>query len=159
VEQTWADIDSGLDQTSLGQIRRTVSADDHALRALGTLAAERPERTVVLWEEGVTSWRKAAYYFPRLEVIVLSPKRLSGPSSPVVRVFRGPRLERGYEGPAPLRVALPAVARVVWFVKAGTGFFRGLTASLPLQQAGPLYYCDLPPQSGQAQAGDYLLSW
>ncbi|HYM10433.1 MAG TPA: hypothetical protein VEU62_06865, partial [Bryobacterales bacterium] len=47
VEQTWADIDSGLDQTSLGQIRRTVSADDHALRALGTLAAERPERTVV----------------------------------------------------------------------------------------------------------------
>jgi len=157
--QIWKHVNSGLSLTSLTHILGIAWVDDKALGELGWLAQERPGQTVVLWERGRTSSRKAAYYFQSLPVVVLSPKTIRETETLAARFMRGPRTERMVEGPAPLRVPLPAGARLVWLVDPKTDFFVELQQTFALREADPLYYNDLPAESGEQRVGKYVFTW
>src|SRR4029077_485918 len=94
VEQTWADINSGLALTSLEQIGDTLAVDDRTLKETRRLVAERPGKTVVIWERGLTAWRKVAYYSPGVDLAVLEHKKIRSGSAPVIAIWKGARLER-----------------------------------------------------------------
>jgi len=86
VEQIWADINSGLALTSLEQIGDTLAVDDRSLKETRRLIAERPDKTVVIWESGLTAWRKVAYYSPGVDLAVLENKKIRTGSAPVIAI-------------------------------------------------------------------------
>ena len=157
-EHAWADINSGFSLTSVQQIESTLAVDDHTLSEARRLIAERPGKTFLLWEEGLTSWRKAAYYAPEAEIAVLEHKKIRS-SPPVVAWWRGSRLERRLQGGAPLRLSLPAGARVVWLLNANTPFYQEAARAFALTPAGPAWFTDLPGESGSRQLGEYEICW
>ena len=157
-EQAWADINTGFALTSQHQIDMTLAVDDGTLRELRQLIAERPGNTVVIWEHGLTSWRKAAYYAPAAQIAVLEHKKIRS-SPPVIAVWKGSKLEERRQGAAPLRLMVPEGARIVWLLNPRSEFFEIGQRSLPLSAAGSIWYTDLPRQSGSRVLGDYELSW
>lgn len=158
-EQALGDLASGLALTSLSHIRNTLAVDDHSLRAAIRLAGERPGQTVVVWERGLVAWRKVCYYMRQTPVVVLERQRLHAGSPPAVAVWRGAILDRSLQGPPPLAVTLPAGARIVWLLDPHSDFYPLAGANFPLTAAGPVYYTDLPAQSGSRVLGEYRLEW
>ncbi len=137
----------------------TLAMDDRSLRELRRLSGERPGNSVVIFEEGVTTWRKAAYYAPSLPVIVLENRSLRAGSPPVMSVFQGARHEDYTEGRTPLRVPVPAGARIIWLLNPRTKFYADVSRSFPLTPAGPVYFTDLPGESGSRVVGEYEVAW
>ena len=152
IDRVHAEVDSAIALTTREHIETTLALDDHVLREVKRLAAERPGQTVVVWEQGQTAWRKAAYYLPDLRIVLLDRKRLRAGSPAVVDVWRGSRLEQHLQGAAPLRVELPRGGRVVWMLRPGDPL-PGLVAS------GPVWFSDLPAEAGGRALGDYRIEW
>jgi hypothetical protein len=159
MDQAWTDIHSALARSSLGHVRAITGLDDRVISEVRRLASERPSSTVVIWERGPTSWRKIAYYLPDLPVVVLDHRKLAGISPAVATFWRGSRVERRIEGPAPLATALPAADRIIWILNPATEFFRSAKSALPLTPSGPAYYLDLPQGGGSSAIGEYVLVW
>ncbi len=153
------DLHSGLAFTSLGQVRRTAVTDDHILRAIRHLTEKHPRLAVILWERGLLSWRKAAYYYHYLPVVVLDRKTLTGPQQRVVTVWRGPQIERRIEGQAPLRIPLPRGGRLLWLLNPATDFPARLREQFVVGEMDSVYFCDLPETAGERRVGDFLLVW
>lgn len=158
-EQTWADINSAFALTSRDQIDATLAVDDHTLREMRRLIAGRPGNTIVIWERGLTAWRKAAYYSPGIQIVVLEHKKIRSGSPPVIAIWNGPKLERRLQGASPLRVDLRAGDRIVWLLNPRTDFFPRVQQNFPLTQAGPVYTTDLPQEDGSRLLGEYELVW
>jgi hypothetical protein len=158
-ERVLEDLSSGLALTSLSHIKNTLAVDDHSLRQAIRLAAERPGQTVVVWERGLVSWRKACYYLHGVPVMVFERKQLRSGSPPVIAVWKGASLDLSLEGPAPLGVTLPAGGRIVWLLNPRTEFYSLARANFPLTAAGPIWYTDLPTESGSRLLGEYRLNW
>jgi hypothetical protein len=112
---------------------------------------------VVIWERGLTAWRKVAYYSPGVDVVVLEHKKIRGGSPPVIAMWRGAKLERRLPGGTPLR--LPAGTRIVWLLHPQSDFFELVRQNFPLTQAGPVYSTELPLEGGSRQLGEYELVW
>ncbi len=159
LDQAWADINSAFALTSIDQIHATLAVDDHTLRETRRLVAERPGKTIVIWERGLAAWRKAAYYSPGVQVVVLEHKKLRSGSPPVIAIWNGPKLERRLQGTAPLRLDLRPGDRIVWLLNPRTDFFPLVQQNFPLTQAGPVYSTDLPQESGSRLLGEYELVW
>ncbi len=159
VERTGADIADGFATTSYAQIHATMKVDDASIREMLRLAGERPGATVVVWEHGLTSWRKAAYYAPRLPVVVLEHKQIRAGSPPVAALWNGPRLIRRTEGEVPVRVPLPPGARIIWMLNPNTDFYGLVHREFNPSAAGTVWYTDLPPGSGTRRLGEYELAW
>jgi hypothetical protein len=157
VEQAWADINSGFALTSLDQIGATLAVDDRTLKETRRLIAERPGKTVVIWERGLTAWRKVAYYSPGVELVVLEHKKIRSGSPPVIAIWKGAKLERRLPGGAPLR--LPAGTRIVWLLNPRTDFLQVVQQNFALVQAGTVYWTELPQESGSRRLGEYELVW
>ncbi len=157
LQQTWADVNSGFALTSLDQIGATLAVDDRSLKETRRLIAERPGQTVVIWERGLTAWRKVAYYSPEVEIAVLEHKKIRSGSPPVIAIWKGATLERRLPAGAPLQ--LPAGTRVVWLLNPRTGFLSSVRENFALVQTGPVYFTDLPQSSGSRQLGEYRLAW
>jgi hypothetical protein len=158
-EQVLGDLTSGLALTSLSHIKNTLAVDDHSLRAAMRLAAERPGQTVVVWEHGLVSWRKACYYMRGVPILVFERKQLRSGAPPVITIWKGASLDHRLEGPAPLSVTLPEGGRIVWLLNPRTEFYSLASANFPLTAAGPIYYTDLPAESGSKLLGEYGLEW
>lgn len=158
-DQVLADLDSGLALTSYQHIRNTLAIDDHSLRQIIRLAAERRGQTVVVWEHGLAPWRKAAYYAGGVPVVVLEHRLIRAGSPPVAAVWEGPRLERRLQGPAPLHFDLPPARRIVWMLNPRTDFYQLAARSFALTPAGPVWYTDLAAAHGSALLGEYTLAW
>lgn len=158
-ERVLEDLNSGLALTSLSHIKNTLAVDDHSLRQAIRLAAERPGLTVVVWERGLVSWRKACYYMRQTPVVVLERRQLRSGTPPVISIWKGASLDLRLEDPAPLIVTLPAGGRIVWLLDPRTGFYSLASANFPLNAAGPIWYTDLPTQSGSKILGEYQLTW
>jgi len=158
-EQVLSDLNSGLAHTSLGHIKSTLAVDDHSLRQMLRLAAERPRRTAVVWERGLVAWRKAAYYAPSLPIVVLEHENIGSGSLPVVAIWNGALLASRVHGPAPVTATLPEGDRIVWLLNPRTEFYTLVQQNFPLTPAGPIYYTDLPPGNGASTLGDYRLAW
>jgi hypothetical protein len=158
-ERVLEDLNSGLALTSLSHIKNTLAVDDHSLRQAIRLAAERPGRTVVVWERGLVSWRKACYYMRQTPVVVLERRQLRSGTPPVISIWKGASLDLRLEDPAPLSVTLPAGGRIVWLLDPRTGFYSLARANFPLNAAGPIWYTDLPTLSGSKILGEYRLTW
>jgi hypothetical protein len=157
-ERAWADINAGFALTSVQQIESTLGVDDHTLREARRLIAERRGRAVILWEEGPTSWRKAAYDVPDTRIAVLEHQKMR--SRPrVVAWWRGPKLEQRLQGGAPLRLTVPAGVRLVWLLNTNSAFYQEAQRSFPLSSAGPMWFTDLPSESGARVLGEYEVSW
>lgn len=154
-----ADLNSGLAFTSYDHIRKTLAVDDHSLRQILQLAAERPGQTVVVWEHGLAPWRKAAYYASAVPVVVLEHRFIRAGSPPVAAIWKGARLDRRLQGPAPLRFELPETRRIVWMLNPRTPFYQLAAGTLPLTPAGPVWYTDLTSEHGTASLGEYTLAW
>jgi hypothetical protein len=157
LEQTWADINSGLALTSLEQIGATLAVDDRTIQETRRLIAERPGKTVVIWERGLAAWRKVAYYAPGVEVVVLEHKKIRAGSPPVIAIWKGATLQRSLPGGAPLQ--LPAGARIVWLLDPRSEFFPLVRQKFTLAQAGPVYSTELPQESESRSLGEYQLVW
>jgi 4-amino-4-deoxy-L-arabinose transferase-like glycosyltransferase len=158
-DRALAAVNSGLALTSLSHIKNTLAVDDHSLQQVLRLAAERPRRTVVVWEQGLVTWRKAAYYAPAVPIVVLEHQTLQSGSQPAVSVWNGPRMTHREQSPAPVDAELPAASRIVWLLNPSTDFFRTVSRAFPLTSSGPAWYTDLPPGSGCVTLGEYRLSW
>jgi hypothetical protein len=158
-EQAISDITSGIALTSYSQIHATLAVDDSSLRELLRLSAERPGQTVVVWERGLTAWRKAAYYAPQVPLVVLEHKQLRSGAPPAAAIWRGPRLEKSWHGDAPLSVALPAARRIVWMLNPKTEFFDTVRRAFPLTQSGSVWHTDLDANSALPLLGEYRLTW
>jgi hypothetical protein len=159
LHQIWSDVHSGMAFSSLAHIRGIAWVDDLALGELRRLKQGARGPVVVVWERGRTSSRKTGYYFQDVPVVVLSPKTIQQTSVLAARTMRGPRTERLVQGPAPLRVEAPRGARLVWLVDPKTDFFHDLKKNLPLGDADPLYYTDLPEEPGERRVGRYIFAW
>ncbi len=163
VRRTWdgilEDLHSGLSHVSLAQIRVTASLDDRILRAIGHLTEGHHRPAVILWEQGSLAWRKAAYYYPGLPVIVLDRKTLTGSAAAVVTSWRGPVLEQRVEGAPPLPIPLPPGGRLIWLVRQESDLPRRLRQHFPLAQTSGVYFMDLPLTPGELRIGDFLLRW
>ena len=158
-EQALADINTGLALTSLNHIDRTLEVDDHSLREAIRLTAERPGKSVIIWEQGLVTWRKAAYYLPNIPIVVLDHKKLRSGTPPVIVIWKGPIIERRIQAPSPLTVPLPSAARIIWLLNPNTDFYALAASAFPLTQSGPIYYTDLPPASTSKPLGEYTLQW
>ena len=153
------DVNSGLALTSLSHIQNTLAVDDHSLRQAIRLAAERPGKTVVVWEHGLVAWRKVCYYLRDVPVVVLDRQRIRAGTPPVVVTWKGANPERRLQGESPLSVTLPAGGRIVWLLDPRTDFYALAGANFPITPAGPIYYTDLPTESGSRVLGEYQLHW
>ncbi|MGO9255546.1 MAG: hypothetical protein ACLQU1_04490 [Bryobacteraceae bacterium] len=176
-EHILADFESGLALTSREHIETTLALDDHVLQQVRCLAAERPGEAVVVWEHGLTAWRKAAYYLPGLPIVVLDRKKIRSGSPPVIDIWKGARLKSHLQGAAPLRVALPEatlggalhqaapggalhkVTRIVWMLNPATDFFALVQENFAPVAAGPVWYSDLTGESALRRLGEYELTW
>ncbi|MGB9606759.1 MAG: hypothetical protein ACPL88_12860, partial [Bryobacteraceae bacterium] len=137
---------------SLAQNRATVNADDHSLRAIGQLAHGTPAETVILWRRGSLAWRKAAYYFPRLPVVVLGRKTLAGPARPTTTRWMGARLVERTEGDPPLKIQLPAGARLIWLLDQKTMCLPACVNTVSLREPKAFISAIFPGNPG-ARAG------
>jgi hypothetical protein len=154
-----AGMNTALALTSFQHIDNTLTVDDHTFRALLRLAAERPGQTVAVWERGLASWRKAAYYAPHVPLVVLEHGKLRAGSRPVAAQWLGARMQKRVEGSAPLTVELPAASRVVWLLNPRTDFYETARGSFALAADGPVWYTDLPAAHGEKELGEYRLVW
>ncbi len=158
-EQALADINTGLALTSLSHIRNTLAVDDHSLREAIRLAGERAGKTIVVWEHGLVAWRKAAYYMRDVPVVVLDHQRIRTGTPPVIAIWKGPQGgPLPPDGPNPVFHA-PAGGRIVWLLNPKTPFYDELSRVLPVTAAGPIYYTDLPVESGSKPLGEYRVEW
>jgi hypothetical protein len=152
------DLNSGLALTSLEHIKNTLATDDHAIRDVERLAAERPGAVFVVWEHGLATWRKLAYYAPRIPIAVLEHRHIRGGSPPVVALWQGNR--RALNPPAAVpRVNVPAGARIVWLLNPRTEFYAIVQSAFAPQSAGAALYTDLPMEHGARALGEYELAW
>lgn len=157
-EHAWADINSGFALTSLEQIQNTLAVDDHTLREVRRLMAEWPGQTVIVWERGLTAWRKVAYYAPSAKIFVLEHKEIRG-GAPVIAEWRGSKLVGRQQGVAPMRLTLPAGARVIWLLNPRTEFHDRVKENFALTAAGPVYSSELPAEPGSRNLGEYEIAW
>jgi hypothetical protein len=158
-EQPLGDMNTALALTSYKHIDDTLTVDDHTFREVLRLAGERPGRTEAVWEQGLASWRKAAYYAHDVPIVVLEHGKLRAGSAPVAAQWRGQKLEKRVEGAAPVTVQVAAGTRIVWLVNPRTEFYRTLSRSFELRPAGPVFYTDLPAEDGARELGEYRLVW
>jgi 4-amino-4-deoxy-L-arabinose transferase-like glycosyltransferase len=157
-EQITSDLNSGLAMTSYDQIESTLAIDDGAVREVRRLSAGRPGNTVAIWEHGLASWRKVAYYVPGVPIVLLEHRKIRA-SPPLIAIWKGPRLEQSITGPTPQRIALPAGTRIVWLLNPTTEFYRLARQAFPMAGGGPVYYTDLIEASGSRVLGEYELAW
>ncbi len=153
------DLNSGLAFTSFEQVRSTTAVDHRTLQSIDRLTRGHPRLAVILWERGLTSWRKAAYYYHYWPIVVLDRKTLAGPAPPVVTIWRGAVLERRIEGPPPLRITLPRGGRLIWLLHPRADFTARLREQFRLHPFETVYFCDLPETEGSLQVGDFLFVW
>jgi hypothetical protein len=158
LEEMVAHTNTGLELMSREAVEKTLAADDHTLRQVLKLAGERPGNTVVVFGQGMTTWRKAAYYAPAVPVIVLEHKTIRT-SPPSVAIWKGNRQESFSHGAAPLRVPVPAGTRIVWLLNPSTEFYALVQEAFAPSAAEPVYFTDLPQQSGSRVVGEYELAW
>lgn len=131
----WSDISYGFHLSTYDHVREIVDPDDAAIRKAQSLVAERPGKSMVLWERGRTSWRKLTYYLPETPVLVLEKVRGAATSSIWRRSAQSER-KRG-------AVQVPRGSRLVWFTRAD----------------GAVTFTDLPESSGSLALGDYSIIW
>jgi hypothetical protein len=149
------DLNSGLALTSLEHIRNTLATDDHAIRDVGRLAAERPGPVLVIWEHGLATWRKLAYYAPQIPIAVLEHRHIRSGSPAVAALWKGPfRLA----GSSP-RVEAPAGARILWLINPRTEFYNIVESAFAPRRSGSVLYTDLPADHGSRTLGEYELAW
>jgi hypothetical protein len=149
------DLNSGLALTSLEHIKNTLAIDDHAIRDVERLAAERHGPVLVIWEHGLATWRKLAYYAPQMPIAVLEHRHIRSGSPAVAAFWKGPvRLP----GSSPHVEASPG-ARLVWLINPRTEFYSIVQAAFAPRRAGSVFYTDLPSDHGSRTLGEYTLAW
>jgi hypothetical protein len=131
----WSDISYGFHLSTYDHVREIVDPDDAAIRAAQRLVAERPGKSLVVWERGRTSWRKLTYYLPETPVLVLEKVRGAATSSVWKRSVQSERKSGAVE--------VPQGTRVVWFRSAD----------------GAVTFTDLPESGGSLELGDYSINW
>jgi hypothetical protein len=149
------DLNSGLALTSLEHIKNTLAIDDHAIRDVQRLASDSRGPVLVVWEHGLATWRKLAYYAPQIPIAVLEHRHILSGSPAVAALWKGPlRLP----GSSP-HVEAPAGARIVWLTNPRTEFNNIVQAAFAPLRAGSVLYTDLPTDHGSRTLGEYELAW
>lgn len=149
------DLNSGLALTSLEHIENTLAIDDHAIRDVERLAAERPGAVLVIWEHGLATWRKLAYYAPQIPIAVLEHRYIRSGSPAVAALWRGALRSPGSSP----RVEAPPGARVVWLINPRTEFYSLVQSAFSPRHSGSVLYTDLPADQGSRTLGEYELAW
>jgi hypothetical protein len=149
------DLNSGLALTSLEHIRNTLGIDDHAIRDVERLAAERRGPVLVIWEHGLATWRKLAYYAPQIPIAVLEHRHIRSGSPAVVALWKGPSRLAG-SSPS---VEAPVGARIVWLMNPRTEFYNIVQEAFSPRRSGSVLYTDLPAAHGSRALGEYQLAW
>jgi hypothetical protein len=153
------DLNSGLALTSLDHIKRTLAIDDHAIRDIKRLSANREDSVLVIWEHGLATWRKLAYYAPQLPIAVLEHRYIRAGSPPIIAMWRGSHRAPSPSGSAAAVVRAAPGTRIIWLLNPQTEFYAIAQQALQPRAAGSVLYTDLPQTDGSRQLGEYELVW
>jgi len=83
----------------------------------------------------------------------------SQPHPPAIALWQGPRLMRTLRGAAPLRLDLPAGARIIRMLNPRTDFYRLAQQNFTPSPSGSLGFTGLPTAGGSQIPGEYELAW
>ena len=74
-------------------------------------------------------------------------------------VWQGSQMVARQQGPAPLRVKLPAGSRVIWLLNPHSEFPDVVKQNFDVAGEGPALFTDLPAESGCRKLGEYEIAW
>jgi hypothetical protein len=144
----------GMYESSYSNVRWIEQMSDLAFRRIQELRSSTQAPVVAVWSrDAVPAWRKVAYYFPDLPVYTLEEAGDPAVVHNLVRVWRGSSVAAAYSQGSPVKVPLPNGARIIWLL-SGSAETR-LKRAVPLKDAAPLYYTDLPPEAHAFQWGSF----
>jgi hypothetical protein len=125
-----------------------------ALDDLAAMRARSRREMVVVWSrDAMPAWRKVTYYQPRMKVLVLEEQGDPAALETRARLWVGAEIRRQYPGPAPIRIDLPAGARIVWLLAGGRE--NELARVTTIRKAVNVFYTDVPAQGTSFQWGAF----
>ncbi len=136
-----------------------MNLDDGVLQQVRALAAERPGQTYVVWADGLTYWRKVAYYMPATRVLALGHKGATFSSPLALVLAKGPRTQVLSEGAAPLALHVDPGSRLIWIIGPRSGLDKQSLGRIGAVCYGIVCYQDLPETHGSHAAGALTLVW
>ena len=144
----------GTYESSNAMIRWVDERTELGLDQIQHLQSETDRPVLVLWtRNGQPVWRKVAFYFPAQKVYELDERGDPAVPASMGRVWSGNKVLAEYTGEPPFRVAIPKQARLIWLV--GPNSAERLKKMLPVRNAPPLIYADLPADSPSFRWGSF----
>jgi hypothetical protein len=124
------------------------------LEQIESLASGTDRPVLLIWaRDGEPVWRKVNFYIPSAKLYVLDEKGDPGVPTSMARVWSGNRVVATYTGTSPIRISVPKGSRLIWLI--GAASVPALARTVPLQQAAPLQYTDLPPNASAFRWGSF----
>lgn len=157
-ERFWLDVKYGFHLSSYKHVRQSIDPDDAAIRVAQQVVAAAPAGAVILSERSVTSWRKVSYYLPRVRLVALETLPVAPVQFVATEWLRSVETRR-QQGAAPVKVVVPAGARLVWMIKPKSEYEALVRRNFPVTDTAPLFYTDLPQDAGSRELGGFTLIW
>ena len=144
----------GTYESSNAMIRWVDERTELGLGQIQRLQSETDRPVLVLWtRNGQPVWRKVSFYIPEQKVYELDEKGDPAVPASMARVWSGNKVLAEYSGEPPFRVAIPKQARLIWLV--GPNSAERLKKMLPMRNAPPLSYVDLPADAPSFRWGSF----
>jgi hypothetical protein len=148
----------GTYETSYRRVDWTEKMTEYALSDIrqmrAKLQAEGNREMVVIWSrDGAPEWRKIAFYYPDLKVVVLEETGDPAASRTRALLWKGKDMQKQLLGDAPIRIDVPAGGRVVWVLAGGRE--RELSQVAPIRKGINVFYTDVPASGTAFQWGSF----
>jgi hypothetical protein len=139
-------VSIGVYETSYSRVRYRDNRTAAVLSQIEKLRSGTDRPLLLIWAgDAIPVWRKLCYYFPSVSVYELIEDSARQQSGIGARLWQGNETTAVFPARAPVRLPVPAGARLIWIIPTPTA--AELNATIPLHAAGPVYYTDLPARS------------
>lgn len=144
----------GTYETSYARIRWVDQMMELGTVQIQSLKSSAHGSVVIVWgRDGEPVWRKICYYLPSERVWVLDEPGQLATSAAAAQLWVGNAKPSRLTRPLPIRVPLPKGARLIWIISPAS--VESLGRAVPLQNAAPLYYTDLPAEAAAFRWGSF----
>ncbi len=144
----------GLYESSARRVRWVEQMTQQAFEQIQILKAATNRPVTVVWaRDGEPAWRKICFYFPGEKVYALDARGDPGVPDSQARLWSGNTVLSSHSGALPLRLPVPPEGRLIWVIAPAS--VEGLSQVVSLQRAPPLYYTDLPADTGSFRWGSF----
>lgn len=144
----------GTYDTSYARVRWVDQMMELGFAQIQNLKSSAHGPVFIVWgRDGEPVWRKICYYLPSEKVWVLDEPGQLATTAAAAQLWVGSGKPTKLTGAVPIRVPLPKGARLIWVV--GSASADSLRQAVPLQNAAPLYYTDLPAEASTFRWGSF----